>query len=754
MSREGVQTLRMWPWRDGLATAGQQSSIPETAMWQCKDVSAGLDGMLQKRPGLRKWGQTIKEPVSTAADKWIDGLLDESLPNWTVDDQGGGLVTYSVRQGILTINTIEGAGNETLSLGNQLGTSVLEESSVRFTFQGINLQPYTPASTNANTFHFRIAQAGVLNFGYEFAVWQEGLYYRATPGGTYTLVQGTSKLGTGAWATIEVRLDQDGNTLFYLDETLVDTVATSNIASVLLNVNSSKLEFSAEVDSAEKYTVKIIAPMWVDQVADPFETFPVTAVADFTPVSNSGVLSNSLMAAAGRFIYHDTGLFGAWRPIERKTYSNVFFTTFRKQVCWIENNGIASSKVWLWTGVTSDAPVEQEEAPLARFGAEHQTRLWLAGDRRNPLRAYYSGDRQPNVWFAPAQNSISNRFDTQINAGYLEVPGRRGDEITAIWGDYYGQLLIFTKRAVYRVTGSGTSSYAIQTVSQDVGCINELSVTQVGNDIWFLSNEGVHSLATSEKFGDLIKGFASGPIQDLWGGDPSTVRPISKTNLGQSRMAYNRTLGLVYVAVPLLTDTTASNVFIYNTTSESWYGPWEIDSLGLASVEIASPVVDVVMHSNAQGVFYTDTLRKSDDGTAISSVIESAMLNGRSLDPALVGRTKTWKRMRVYVLPRGDWDLKLFWRTDSDVYQEVDPNNEDQNKTQNKYKRHGLTTEFRLDEDPDGRLASRESLAYIEVIVDKRGYNFAFKIEQDGNGEDFAIQGIEVDFTINPHERN
>jgi hypothetical protein len=457
---------------------------------------------------------------------------------------------------------------------------------------------------------------------------------------------------------------------------------------------------------------------------------------------------------AGDYIYHDAGQLGVWRPLLRRSHRQVYATTYRKEICLIDSDGARKSKAWLWDGNPLSTMTELDEAPRIQFATEHQTRLWGAGDKENPLRVYYAGDRQPNVWFAPDQNSISNRYDTQLNAGYIEVPSKDGDEVTALFGDYYGQLIVFTRQGVFRVTGSGVNSYAVTAVTQQIGCESPHGVTQVGNDLWFISREGVHSISATDKFGDLIKGMVSGPIQDLWGGDESTVTRVNQNSLPKARIAYLPIVGLVMVALPMGSDQVAEDIYIFNTTTEEWLGPWSIQARGLKRCELQSPVYETVLTGNDSGqVLYFATSSRTDAGTGYTSTLESAFLNGRSLDPMLVGIMKTWKRMRIYVMPRGDWDIKVFTRTEESAYKDDTPTDPNQYKSQNVFDGYTLDEDFRLDVDPDGRLASSEAMGYIEVRPDIRGYSFAFKLKQAGTGEDLAIQGVEVDFVYASHER-
>ncbi len=745
MAREGTMTLRFFPWRAGLATAGQQTTVPEHSLWQAKNVTAGIDGMMQKRPGLRQWGQTLVQ------GDVFEPFLDTALSGWVEANDDTALLSRTVSQGLLRMNAKAVAlGNETMTL-SRAGT-VATDASIRMMVQPVGVQAYTASGTNADTFHFRVAADATT--GWEFAIWSGGLYYKLASDNTYALVANTEDLGAGKWSEVDIRIDADGNTLIYVDTTLVATVATSLLATPSLTASNSIMEIALEGDPTQQTSVSVTGLSWADD-ADGFTAQTIVGITDFRASVGAGSLQHTLMAAAGDYIYHDAGCLGVWRPVERKTYDRVTFTTFRKEICWVESAGTAQSKIWLWDGRSVSATEELTEAPTAKFAVEHQTRLWVAGDSAHPLRVYYSGDRETNVWFAPDDNNISDRFDTQLKAGYLEVPSRKGDEITAIFGDHYGNLIVFTKQAVYQVSGAGPQSYAIRTITQDVGCENYDAMTQVGNDVWFLSREGCHTITATDKFGDLQSGFISGTIQDLWGGDPSTVEPINKTYIDQSRMRYNSTLGLVYLAVPITTDNTAAKVFVFNVTTQEWYGPWTIDSQAMDQVEVVSPVAEVIMHGGSAGkILHTDQLYKSDAGTAIESVLESVLLNGRTIDPALTGVMKTWKRLRVYLLPRGEWDLKLFWRTDNGFYQDANLTDPNQNKSQNTFEAHTLTNDWKIGADPAGRLRSREEMGYIELRPDVRGYSFSFKIVSDGNGEDFALQGVEVDFVADGYERD
>ena len=739
-------TITNMPWRNGLLTAGQQTSVPEDALWQAQNVTSELDGLMSKRPGLELWGQAIKVPDGDATGSEVTHFSSfiVSTAGWVEVDTSSTLITAETNNSILRTNVAAGSSNEQYKMYVPDVLSSGSEWAIRFAFRGNNLPAYTASGTVANTIAIR--GQGVAGSGKEFAIWSGGLYYQNAADDEYTLVTDSENVGAGGWNSIEIRVDDAaGNTTVYVNETLVDTIVSALIKDVS-PTGTGLIEFEWEVEgtgtAGTQYSTQIVTPMYNDVVTDPFKAETIVAITDYQYITQSGSVKRALLTAAGDYIYEDNGLLGAWRPLKAKTFTEVHFSHFRKTIIWSDNDGGRNGNLWQWDGEAE--PELLDDAPTVRFTTEHQQRLFAAGDRDNPLRLYYSADRQPNVWFSPASDNIEDEFDTLVDAGYLEVPSGRGDQITAVFGDYFGTLIVWTRRGAWRLQGHGLNSYSLEAVSQDVGCETHNAVTQVGNDLWFLSRQGVHSLQATDKFGDLQSAFPSAPIQDLWSVSPRTDVKISREYMHQGKLIYNPQQGLVYVALPLIGDITADNVFVYNVNTKNWYGPWTMENYALANVEVAAPTTEIAMHGDSSGrVGFTSPGYPADFETgAIEMVLESAMLTGRSLDPKLVGMMKTWKTLRLFVLPRGDWDFTVEYVVDTDAVE--GPFTYNQNSI---YRSYVLDEDFRLDVDPDATLRSAEEMAVIEIQLDVDGVGLSFIVKQSTAGEDFVIQGYEVDFT-------
>lgn len=749
--RTGAITLPLYPWRGTLMTSGRKSSVPEDALWRSKNFTTKLDGLLEKRPGLKKWGQTIKYPTSgTTFSDFISGTA-----GFAATDNSGTpamIEAPTTYDGYMQTNVKKDTGNENY-LMNYAGTGSGNEWSLRFQFKGMNLPAYTASDTDPNTFSFTgIAGAGT---GKQFAIWKGGLYYKLNSDDTYALITGTEYAGQGGWNTIEVNVDDAaGSTTVYFNDTLVATLTSADLKDVALSaLYQFRWEVEGTEDSGVQYSTRISTPMYNNTVTSPFTVVTIQALHDYQYTSRAGSTKRSLLLAAGKYIYQDNGLQNAWRPLKSKQNTEVYFITYGESVVWFDHDGGLVSSIWQWEGQGKE-PELLEDAPNAHAGGEHQQRLWMFGPE-DPLRLYYSGDRQPDLYFSPSKDNIEDEFSTLVNAGYLSIPSRqKGDKITAFKGGYFGIAVVCTRHGAYRILGSGINSYRIEQIgSSDAGgAENPWCIAEMGNDLITLSRKGLHSISATEQYGDLQGALISKEVQDLWGQDLASVDTISREFLNTARLRYNPQQGLIYCCVPQTGDVTAQKVFVFNINTKQWTGPWTIDCQAIENVEISTPEIEVMMHAGSNGqVGYTDQSWKTDFGSdGYEAVLESAFIDGRSLDPRLAGYEKTWKRLRVYVLPRGDWDITIGWYADDETRRTRVVS---QNVGGKKKKAHVLTEDFKLTTDPDGKLLSRERIQYIEIRLDSRGKQLTFDITSPANrGEDLVIQGVEIDFIPNGYE--
>lgn len=754
MASEKQYTIPLMPWRGSLLTAGSQSTMPENMLWEAENVSVRLDGTLTKRPGVRQWGQTIMEPDSTAVGATVQAFvpfIDTTAPMVTTDNSTG-KITTTVISGELRTAVAKGdvpLDTENLVMHHPGNLPAGSKWSLRFMFHGINLPSYTVAATYTDTFAFR-GQAAA-GSGKEFAIWAGGIYYKRASDNTYVLIANTTTVGEGVWSMIEVRVDDGvgGSTQVYLNDVLVATISSSLLADVSPN---GFFEFRWLVEDSgaanTQYNTVVIAPMYNDTTTAPFAGVEIVAGEYFPYQTSSGARVRSLVIAAGSYIYHDNGELAIWRPLLAKQNPNVFFATFQRTLIWCDFADGGSSSVRQWTGEV--APLLLADAPPIQFAVEHKARLFGAGDKEFPLRLYYTGSRQANLWFTPTEDNAETETDAVLEAGYIPIPARRGDAITAIWGDYYGLLIVATRTGVWQLSGSGPQSWSLEAVSQSHGVESSLGIMQVGNDLWYGSRFGIHSLLTTDKYGQLSTQKPSTAIGNLWSQQTSGGAKIARDFLGTSKIVFSPQQQLIVVAVPLSGNQNSDDIYVYSQVTEGWYGPWSIESRALWIAELVSPLLEVVMHGSSDGrVGYTYPYLKADYETGVVSMrIATAALSGRTVDPSFHKKVKTWKNLYLYIQPRGKWDFSVSWYGDNQI--EVEPRVISQ--IQEPEPLYVLTDDFRLDESPDGVLRSDEDIRVIKIPIDERSVYLYLFIEESAAGEDLIIQGADIEFTASAPE--
>ena len=271
----------------------------------------------------------------------------------------------------------------------------------------------------------------------------------------------------------------------------------------------------------------------------------------------------------------------------------------------------------------------------------------------------------------------------------------------------------------------------------------------MGNDLWFVGRQGIGTLQTVQQFGDIKTAMPSGPIADLWSpGLANTDTKIDQYQLFKSSMAWNPTTGHMLFAFARQGASDVSTIFAYSATTQLWSGPWASDTTFVESVEIASPVVQTVMHGTSLGkVGVSDVNYKMDFDSQYVVTLESPYLTGRSLDAAFTAQTKTWKSLRLFIHGLGAWDFTVKWQVDDEDWQEITEN-------MNVFDLPKLGEDWRLDVDPDGKIHSNQLIGMIEIPLDIRGRSLKFQIITDesddaNDGEDFALQGYQVEFLAN-----
>lgn len=136
--------------------------------------------------------------------------------------------------------------------------------------------------------------------------------------------------------------------------------------------------------------------------------------------------------------------------------------------------------------------------PAYKMAAFHINRLWAANRIANPSRLHYSSSTDVEDW---------NGADT----GTIDIDPEDGDEIIGLVS-HQKRLIIFkgpNRGSIHIIEGSaptGTDAFLRRPAIRGLALQSPNGIVQVSDDIWFMSSDGIHSLETTQRFGDFKEG--------------------------------------------------------------------------------------------------------------------------------------------------------------------------------------------------------------------------------------------------------
>ena len=262
----------------------------------------------------------------------------------------------------------------------------------------------------------------------------------------------------------------------------------------------------------------------------------------------------------------------------------------------------------------------------------------------------------------------------QVYAQFRFSPGT-ADYLVGILGFADDKIVVFNRNSIHLVTLSGANadSASSQLLTSEVGLIARKSVQQIGDQIVFLSDNGVYGASFVDLYN--LRGNSvpmSKPIEN-------TVNRINKDYSKNAVSAYfgNR----YYLAVPLDNSTTNNAILIFNFLNGQWESvdtvddiAWEVTNLIVAGDGSARSIYAI----NQNGGVHQLDARTDDKDRVITSVggtqtegviqgeVHSRGYNLNSMD------RKKFNSMELHLESSGDnaSDLTIgaeFENTDSEV---------------------------------------------------------------------------------------
>ena len=197
--------------------------------------------------------------------------------------------------------------------------------------------------------------------------------------------------------------------------------------------------------------------------------------------------------------------------------------------------------------------------PAPEYAAYHQRRLVM------PFK--YSVDDAENSFTYRAildEVIVSDILDSdtydQVYAQYRFNAGT-ADFNVGLHSFSDDKLLVFNRNSIHLVSGAGLDA-TVQLITNEVGCVARNSIIQVGNNVLFLSDNGVYGA----NFQDLY---------NLRGNEVPLSSPIDPVIKRINRAVWDKSVGVYfdnryYLAVPLDGSQVNNAILIFNFINKQW----------------------------------------------------------------------------------------------------------------------------------------------------------------------------------------
>lgn len=233
-----------------------------------------------------------------------------------------------------------------------------------------------------------------------------------------------------------------------------------------------------------------------------------------------------------------------------------------------------------------------------------EDRLFISGVTAEPLSLYYSKIADPTD------------FTVSSTAGGVVKP--LGTDYIQTQENYYGQLLIFKKESIWKLTFVYDSVVALfvpklELQSGNYGACSRLAVTWVENDIWFFTGREVRSIGYKDQQTGIL-GVNNSVISDQI---KQTLYTIASSDYSKIVAFYNNRR--FYLAVPLTSGGENDTVFVCHLLyKSSWTKYNSRIKANVGDVMIVDNIVYTGKSVTPYGTIKWDDTLLNDNSVAIS----------------------------------------------------------------------------------------------------------------------------------------
>ena len=330
----------------------------------------------------------------------------------------------------------------------------------------------------------------------------------------------------------------------------------------------------------------------------------------------------------------------------------------------------------------------------------------------------------------PSSNS-SNVFPIGDGAGTFDIGATILDIVP-----FRDQLIIFTERSIKTLTGNSTSSFGIQTISDDLGAVETDTAQEIGGDIIFLGPDGLRLLSATDRIGDFGLAVVSKPVQSELTNLTANATTFSSLVIREKSQyrIFGHSTG---------TDASAKGILGTQFAGQGGQGMAWAELRGINAFVTFSEYeneTEKIYFANDDGFVYLLESGSSFAGSSINAQFRSPFL---PIDDPRV--RKTFYKAVVYTDPVGsvdfDFSLKLDFDRENDTVQQPEKINLSATQSDAFYYGNAYygTAKYAG--------AARESIFETQLIGS--GFTAAVDVVSNDTNSPFALDAITLEYVQN-----
>jgi hypothetical protein len=288
-------------------------------------------------------------------------------------------------------------------------------------------------------------------------------------------------------------------------------------------------------------------------------------------------------------------------------------------------------------------------APLCLFIREHLGSLW-GNDKSQLDRLHYSGAGTAFQW-----GGVGTSGAHDIGVGDGDPQG-----LTGIAPTFKGDLFVGKRTKLYRIVGQDPDTAAIEKASNGIGFLSNQGITGIDlDDVFFVSDRGFHSLATTQAYGDFTASYISSDIQATF------IDSFEESRKRYIKAAYLPQLNSAVFAVSENGSTQNNSLYLFNIQKKYWYRWPNVEAECILSAQDQDK--RRLYLGGYQGRL-AQTLTSQDVDTSykgVTSTIKNKVSTGLMFLDGRPDTVKAFKRLRIIFKGSGSYTISATVKIDN-----------------------------------------------------------------------------------------